>query len=258
MTVLRISSKPFKEAELPKDKIELINAGLQMTRDVVTKWKKGKCYDFKNKNFQKDNKDIKVQCYSTTVDADYWLSRVSKHKIEKKVYEKILYYLVGVERNDKGEWVMEDRAKRSELELEYIEVLNKVEVMQRTESGWVLVNLEYELGKPLTTREFNEWVYPIEPFMNEETGIETSLIISLVADKPLKESTIHLNHTKAYYIGVEKLEYNYKTEDFTWTMCTSSDAGGNIPKFLQNATIAKTVSKDVPYMFDHLKKSIGK
>lgn len=31
-------------------------------------------------------------------------------------------------------------------------------------------------------------------------------------------------------------------------------AGGNIPKWLQNATIAKTVANDVPNFFDYLAK----
>lgn len=35
-------------------------------------------------------------------------------------------------------------------------------------------------------------------------------------------------------------------------MVTTNDAGGNVPKWLQNATIAKTVAKDVPYLFDYI------
>ncbi|EDO18305.1 hypothetical protein Kpol_1039p56 [Vanderwaltozyma polyspora DSM 70294] len=257
MTGFQLSPQPYDNDELPTNKEEIKEVGEFMSRDVLKNWKKGKCYKFKTNKLIKDKKDISVQTYNKHIDSDFWMSRVSHHKIDKDTYYKIVYYLNGSKKDPKtGKWVMKDRAFRSKMEKEYIEVLNKFEILEQTDSGWVLVNLEYELGKPLATREFNEWVYPIEPYKSKSSKLETSMIVCLVANRPLKESTIHENHTKAYYASVEKLEYDYEKEELIWTMCTTSDAGGNVPKFLQNATIAKTVAKDIPYLFDYiLKKS---
>lgn len=173
---------------------------------------------------------------------------------QRPTYERIVYYLNGSERAKDGQWELKDRSKRSRLEKEYIEVLSDYEVLEITESGWVLVNLEYDLGKPLSIRDFNEWVYPIEPFTDSTTGIETSMVVSLNADIPMKQSSVEKNHTPAYYTSVERLCYDYTTEELEWLMCTTSDAGGNVPKWIQNATIANTVAKDVPYLFEFLSK----
>lgn len=247
--VLKLSSTPFKKDDLPSDRDEILKAGESMARDVQKNWKKGKLYKFKNP----DGMKIQVQTYFTHHGSEYWLSRVSKHKIDKKTYEKMLYYLNGSERSADNTWYMKDRSKRATLEVEYIEVLSKCEVLDRSDSGWVLVNLEYDLGKPLTIRDFNEWAYPIEPYM-DENGKEASMVVSLNADQPMKPRAIENNHTPAYYVSVETLEYDYETQELVWLMCTTSDAGGNVPKWLQNATIAKTVAKDVPYLFDFLSK----
>ena len=260
MTVFEITPHPFDNNELPSNKDEIRRAGETKCKDIAESWKKVKCYKFGGNKLQKDGEDICVQTYTTTQDSGFWMSRISKHIVKKDTYFKLVRYLNGSNYNlETKKWVLTDRAYRLRLEIEYIEVLNKFEILEETDSGWILVNLEYELGKPLTTREFNEWVYPIEPYISEETGLETSMVVCLRANRPLKESTIYKRHTMAYYASVEKLEYDYKNGSLTWTMCTSSDAGGNVPKWLQNATISKTVAKDVPYLFDYvLKKSYSK
>lgn len=204
---LKFNSAPIKKEELPLDKDEIIKSGEQMTHDVQTKWKKGKLYKFQGEN----GKKFEVQAYSTTKGKDFWLSRVSKHKIDVKVYDKVVYYLNGSERSEGNKWVMKDRTLRSKLEVEYIEVLSKIDIVEQLENGWNLVHIEYDLGKPLTLRDFNEWVYPVEPYMNEQ-GKEVSMVISLNAGQ--RDETLCNNHTPAYYVSVEKLEYDYKTNEF--------------------------------------------
>ncbi|QLG70272.1 hypothetical protein HG535_0A02100 [Zygotorulaspora mrakii] len=242
---LKFTQSPVKKEDLPSDKNEIIKFSELMTEDVEKKWKKGKLYKFQGK---KDRK-FQVQTYSTTKGTDFWLSRVSKHKIDTALYDKVVYYLNGSERTEDNQWSMKDRTKRSKLEKEYIEVLDKVDIIEKLENGWNLVHIEYDLGKPLTIRDFNEWVYPVEPYTNDQ-GKEVSMIISLNAGHLDKSLTT--NHTPAYYVSVEKLEYDYNTNELLWLMVTTNDAGGNVPKWLQNATIAKTVSKDVPFLFDYI------
>lgn len=244
---------PYRKQDLPVSRDEVLQVAQQMADGVEKGWKKGKLYKFKNPG----GEEHQVQTYSVNHGSEFWLSRRSTHKISRETYDQIIRYLNGSERAEDDRWVLEDRTTRSRLEKEYIEVLSDFEILEVTSSGWVLVNLEYDLGKPLTIRDFNEWVYPIEPF-TEAGGTETSMVVSLNADVPMKQSSVDKNHTPAYYVSVERLRYNYKTQELEWLMCTTSDAGGNVPKWIQNATIAKTVAKDVPYLFEFLAKHANK
>ncbi|QLQ78854.1 hypothetical protein HG537_0B02020 [Torulaspora globosa] len=242
-----LNAEPWAEKDLPTDREEILDAGHQIASDVLQNWKRGKLYSFKNPNGQ----DFQVQTFHTYHGPEYWLSRLSKHTIDETLYEKIVYYLNGSERTETGEWIMPDRTRRSRLEKEYIEVLSDCEILKLTDSGWTLVNLEYNLGKPLSIRDFSEWVYPIAPYI-DNTGLEVSIVVSLNAQVPMKQSSVEKNHTAAYYASVERLSYDRNTKQLEWLMCTTSDAGGNVPKWIQNATIAKTVAKDVPFLFNFL------
>lgn len=242
----QFTTRPYTFENLPHSKSELVTAAELLTEQVTTTWKKGKCYTHKvAKNPTQDSDKVQVQAYYSNIDGEQWLSRVSKHTVDPDTYQKMIKYLNGSTRDSEGKWQLEDRSSRSRYEIEYIEVLNKVDIAS-VNDGWVLVNLEYELGKPLSTREFNEWVYPIEPY-TKSNGVEQSAVISLVADEPMRDPQ---NHTHAFYTSIETLQYNYDANELTWIMCTSSDAGGNVPKWLQHATIAKTVTKDVPFFLD--------
>ena len=229
--------------------LELVNS--------VKNWKKGKVYKFDlgEKNCTLDSK-CEVQTYGQHIDGEYWLCRESQHRVDPEHYLRIVGVLNGSTPKHAaspfdGEWLLQDRTSRSRQEQQYIETLAVCHV-NREHRGWVNVNLEYELGKPLSTREFNEWVYPVLPFRTtDDANVEVAMVVSLVAKDPIRD---HVHHTHAYYASVEQLRYNHATGVLTWTMCTSSDAGGNVPKWIQNATIAKTVAKDVPYLLTWLSK----
>ncbi|SCU82254.1 LADA_0C04038g1_1 [Lachancea dasiensis] len=243
----KLSTNSYKEQDLPEDPQELLSAGKQLMDEVCTSWKKGKCYHHTlSSNPTLDSSKVAVQTYYTNRDKDYWLSRVSEHSLDLSTYERLVKVLTGSVKEN-SQWTLRDRTARSRLEKEYIEVLSAVEVLKVTDSGWVGVNLEYELGKPLTTREFNEWIYIIPPFQEAEG--EVCMVISVVADAPLRDPEAH---TRGVYTSIEMLEYNHKSQQLKWKMATTSDAGGNVPKWVQNSMIAKTVSKDVSYMFEWL------
>lgn len=237
-----IDTNPYNVQHLPKSGEELRAAADPLTKEVDRSWKKGKVYKF--------NKSIEVQTYSTNKKGEQWLCRVSKHKLSKQQYSKVLYTLLGVEEGPEGKWVMPERSRRSIIEAQYIDVLKRVNIEEEV-NGWVRINAEYELGGPLAAREFNQWVYPMEPFRDEK-GNEVSLVVSLRADHDIKPESKAKGHVPAWYVSVERLEYNYSTLQFTWLNSSASDAGGNIPKWLQSATIAKTVAEDVPNLFNYL------
>ncbi|QEU61853.1 hypothetical protein KDRO_E07360 [Kluyveromyces lactis] len=262
---MKIDSTALKEGQLPFDKEVVRKTALDLIESVES-WKKGKLYKYTldPENCTNDPK-CEVQTYGQTIGRDYWLCRRSFHNIKPENYRKVVEVLNGSQWDASLEkWVLPDIAARSKLEQEYIEPLSKCHVVRQVTDdcdndefdnfGWVLVNLEYELGKPLTTREFNEWVCPLIP--TSKTGdnsstVETSVVLSLVADEEIRDP---VHHTRAYYASVEQLKYDYSNHVLEWTMCTTSDAGGNVPKWIQSATIAKTVAKDVPYLLDWMKK----
>ena len=280
---MQINSSPLKEDQLSFDERSVRQTAENLI-ESVRNWKKGKCYKFSlNADNCTEDSKCKVQTYGQTIDGDYWLCRQSQHKISPENYRRFVQVLNGSKWDaDAQKWVLVDRAARSKMEQQYIETLSKCRVEklvppvkegeeeeeeqqqppldQTVPFGWVLVNLEYELGKPLATREFNEWVCPLLPAAVTAPGagagagagaaLETSYVVSAVADHPIRDP---VHHTHAYYASVEQLKYDHSSHVLVWTMCTTSDAGGNVPKWIQNATIARTVAKDVPYLINWLK-----
>lgn len=247
--MFELTAEARAEEALPVDEAEIFAVGNALVDAVETTWKKGKLYNFSDPH----GPELHVQTFHTYRGSEYWLCRQSRHQIDEPLYEKMVYYLNGSERGNGG-WTMPERARRSRLEKEYIEVLSACDVIKTTPSGWVLVNLEYDLGRPLAIRDFNQWVYAIPPRTSAQ-GAEVCMVVSLNAKVPMKQASLHKKHTPAYYVSVERLTYDRGLRQLEWTMCTSSDAGGNVPKWVQNATIAKTVARDVPYLFEFLHRT---
>lgn len=243
------TTKPYAYNELPKQSAELVAPAQTLSESVKT-WKKSKVFTF-------NDVGCKVDTFYTTIDNEYWMSRVSKHKLRsEQEYYDVIEYLNGSTPTTSG-WELKDRYARSKCEIEYIHVLTKVDPIAienevtDNDEGWILVNLEYELGKPLNTREFNEYIYVLKPRCLDESQphIETSFVVSLVADIPLRNAA----HTHGVYTSIERLQFNKETLELEWMMSTSSDAGGNVPRWLQNATVAKSVANDVPFFFKWLR-----
>jgi hypothetical protein len=157
---------------------------------------------------------------------------------------------------------VKDVYTHSKNETKYIEVLDKWEPIpldsypgfaqhankEQLEREWVSIKAFYELGAPLTTREFNEFLFVQPPVANDST--QTGYVIQLVADKALESSNV-----RGLYCSIERVRLleNGETE---WIMCTTSDSGGNVPKWLQNSMISKSVSGDVPGFLNWLNANV--
>lgn len=245
--MFQLNKNSFNVESLPTDKTEIICVSDSLIKSVKN-WKKGKKYSFETKkNITLDGNVVEVQTYNTYVDGEYWSCRESCHHVTTDDYMKIVKALNGSEKiPGTQDWVLNDRAKRNELEVDYIDLLKKCNVLGEFKQ-WVLVNLHYELGASLNTREFNEWVFPIEPYVSEQ-GEEICMVVSLVSDAPLNIET----NTRGLYASVEQLRYNYHTNELIWVMATTTEVGGNIPKWLQNATIAKSIATDVARLLEYL------
>lgn len=48
------------------------------------------------------------------------------------------------------------------------------------------------------------------------------------------------------YVSVERVRELHDGAAVEWRMATSSDAGGNIPRFVTNASLPKSIAEDVP------------
>lgn len=54
------------------------------------------------------------------------------------------------------------------------------------------------------------------------------------------------SRVRGKYVSVERVRELHDGAAVEWRMATSSDAGGNIPRFVTNASLPKSIAEDVP------------
>lgn len=244
------STKELKVTELPTDNKQFVLDADSLV-EAVTSWKKSKTYNYKLATGEKQE----VKTYYTTIKGEYWMARHSVIDGTKHPWDKIMHYYLGAVKGEDGEWAVKDKHGHTEYEIDYTKVLSEwgklpLEAYEGYGSisnkdhlsKWASTWTHYELGAPLTTREFNEFILIAEPgFVNK-----SAYVIQLVASHPSDSSHVH-----GVYCSIDR----YKQLDdgsIEWIMCTASDSGGNVPKWLQNSMIAKNVAHDVPMFLDWL------
>lgn len=229
---------------LPKDTDQFVKQADELVESITSKWSKNKEYHYTLNDGSKES----VTTYHTKMAKEQWVSRVSTHDNTKYPFDKVIGYLLGCEHHGNG-YVINDLYKHTEYEMEYIEVLNKWKKVslenypgysnQDHLKNWYSVITEYELGAPLKTRQFNEFILIVPP---SETYPTKAFVISVVADN---SGEVHEN-VQGVYSSIERIELDETKGTWNWRMCTCSDAGGNVPKWVQNAMISKNVAMDVP------------
>ncbi|KAH3684425.1 hypothetical protein WICPIJ_004611 [Wickerhamomyces pijperi] len=240
---------------IPKDTLQFVKEANDLIESVTTKqWSKNKTYSYTLQNGQKEQVTTYYQTNKQT--KEYWLSRVSTHSLDRYKFEDFAKFIGGVEpKTGKVESIY----KHTEYETEYIHVLSKwgaipldsypeYQQLESTEhlQKWGSIYAEYELGAPLTTRQFNEFILVVEPGYFSE---DTLFVIQLVSNKPLENS-----HVKGVYCSIERVRLDKAGNCVEWIMATSSDSGGSVPKWLQNSMISKSVAGDVPSFLNWLNK----
>lgn len=211
----------------------------------LDKWKHNKSY----KNLYKS---LPTDTYSKQNMNDYWCMRyTSIPNIDEDTFRnKYVLYLNGYNYKDGEYYITKENASfRVVVEKEYIHTIQDIKVIEEVvEPDHVLVKFKntYKL-KPsiLSLRKFHQWVYINKPVKvgNEEI----SYVVSL-RSKPDEEQKI-----KCYYVSVEMLKYNLESKKLKWYMATTSDAGGNIPMFLQKLGIDNAVVEDIPSFLGYIK-----
>ncbi|KAL6939946.1 hypothetical protein ACO0RG_003797 [Hanseniaspora osmophila] len=216
-----------------------------------------------------------VETYNTYTNfdgqSDYWSCRISEHKsIDEDLYrEKIVGNLNGsVFKKETGEWELPEKLSyRCTNEKNYFHAIESVTVLHDNvflesasaenvsspSGGWVEIEALYKFSPVLKKRVFNEWVYVVKPFkVSGDSSTEVSYVLSIRSDH--NQDGHKSEHVPAYYVSIEKLQYNYTTKQFTWLMCTASDCKGIVPQFVQNIMINKAVVHDVPLFFSYIIK----
>lgn len=89
--------------------------------------------------------------------------------------------------------------------------------------------------------------------MNGECGARVAYIfvklttVSLPFDHPgcPEKKGSEKSRVRGRYVSVELVQ-ELNDDSIEWRMATSSDAGGNIPRFVTNGALPKSISEDVP------------
>lgn len=251
------NTKAHTLKSLPKDRDQLVKQADDLVESITSKkWSRNKEYHYTLDDHSKES----VTTYHTKISKEHWVSRVSTHDDAKYPFDKMIGFLLGCENKAEEGYVVDDLYKHTEYEMGYIEVLNKWEKVplekypgyESLEShdhlkDWYSVITEYELGAPLTTRQFNEFILIVPPSATYPTK---AFVISVVADN---SGQVHDN-VQGVYSSIERVELNKEKGTWEWRMCTCSDAGGNVPKWVQNAMISKNVAMDVPNFLNWVSK----
>ncbi|CDR38751.1 CYFA0S02e05292g1_1 [Cyberlindnera fabianii] len=250
--VFKFSTEARTLLDIPTDPKQFVQDADALVGNVESSWKKHKTYTYKLDDGSKES----VTTYGTNLNGEYWLSRVSSHAEKTFAFDKMAKYLLGADKTESGEYSVIDLYKHTEYETDYIHVLSKwdkvplesydefAKIADDTHlKRWASIRAEYELGAPLTTREFNEFIMIVEPGYINDCGY----VIQLVSNR-----VTSTGHVKGVYCSIERIRK--VGDEVEWIMCTCSDSGGNVPKWLQNSMISKSVAADVPSFLNWVKR----
>lgn len=211
-----------------------------------------------NKTFANSYKDITTKTYSQYLQSDYWcmrhtvLNNVTLETFRKDFVEKLNG---SVYKSSTATYELEENefSRRCLLEKEYIHSITNVRclncvVSADKNSAFVEVRNTYKLDPSwlLNKREFFQWVFVKKAVKSQCGKYEESIVITL------RDAQQETDATLGYYISVEFLKYDIQKSSLTWKMATCSDAGGNLPKFLQKLGIDKAISDDVPSFLKYI------
>ncbi|KAL6941857.1 hypothetical protein ACO0QE_003016 [Hanseniaspora vineae] len=281
------SANLFKKTTIPSSHENILQTIQTFTDNILSskagetsgqKWDRGADYHLdvpaKQGSATTMTKQL-VETYNTHTNFDgpddYWSCRLSEHKdIDEDLYrDKIVGNLNGsVYKRETGEWALPEKLSyRCTNEKNYFHAIESVSVLHDNvfpesagggnvaspPGGWVEIEAVYKFSPVLKKRVFNEWVYVVKPFeVSGDSSTEVSYVLSIRSDH--NKGGNRAGQVPAYYISIEKLQYNYTTKQFTWLMCTASDCKGIVPQFVQNMMINKAVVHDVPLFFSYIIK----
>ncbi|WVQ79236.1 hypothetical protein IAT38_001332 [Cryptococcus sp. DSM 104549] len=136
----------------------------------------------------------------------------------------------------------------SENEREYIEACRETECLHVYKKHVAEVwRLTYKTPPPTNPRTFVVLLLSRE-LITEPRGEREFMNISLPfvhPDCPEKKGA-EKGRVRGKYVSVERVREIKGGKEVEWRMATSSDAGGNIPRFVTNQSLPGSISEDVP------------
>ncbi|KAJ9095240.1 hypothetical protein QFC21_005606 [Naganishia friedmannii] len=181
--------------------------------------------------------------------AEHWVARTSTHRLQGSANTSAVYDYF---RNG----LLVDH---SEQERQYIESCmesERLQVFREAEAEGL--HCRISKGRPPTSpRTFVFLLLTRE--LESTTGSRIFMNISVPFDHPLclSKQVNEKNRVRGRYISVEcvrEIEVGDKVE---WLMATSSDAGGSIPQFLTDWSLAGKVTEDVPSFVEYVNGKIA-
>ncbi|KAM0788242.1 hypothetical protein ACM66B_001394 [Microbotryomycetes sp. NB124-2] len=126
----------------------------------------------------------------------------------------------------------------NENERQYIESLEHVEQLQQIAPGELeLWRVAYHMAFPTSNRDFSFAILTRET--SAATGSRAFTVVSMPVQRPKQAG-----FTRAKYVSVEHVRE--EGDGVTWTMATSSDAGGLVPRFVSELAMPSKIAEDVP------------
>ncbi|ORY34819.1 hypothetical protein BCR39DRAFT_592329 [Naematelia encephala] len=136
----------------------------------------------------------------------------------------------------------------SENEREYIESCRETHCLQVFQPHVAEVwKLTYVTPPPTSPRTFVVLLLSRE-LRTEPTGERCFMNISIPFNHPdcPEKKGDEKSRVRGRYVSVERVRELDGGQRVEWRMATSSDAGGNIPRFVTNSSLPSSISEDVP------------
>lgn len=96
-------------------------------------------------------------------------------------------------------------------------------------------------------REMAVWILAIQP----DPDVKQFLVISLPSSHAVSP-----NVTRAKYCAIEVITYIETESHVEWLMAQTSDAKGNIPRWIQDRSVTASVAADVPSFVEWAKQNL--
>ncbi|CDO53990.1 hypothetical protein DV495_001428 [Geotrichum candidum] len=231
MTILRNTHgfdfplKDFSAAELPP-KAQIIAAAHEFVTQIKIDWTKTKVYPHD------------VHTYTTRQGNDFWMSRISYH--------------TDVTFDQFKSAILEDHTRN---EVKYIPLLDSARdhedepdvIPEDHPDGWKAFTVHYKFPRLFSDREMAVWVLAVQP----DPEIKQFIIISVPSSHAVSPHV-----TRAEYLAIEVVTYIEEEGHVEWIMAQTSDAKGNIPRWIQDKSVTASVVADVPSFIDWAKKNL--
>ncbi|KAJ9112639.1 hypothetical protein QFC19_000659 [Naganishia cerealis] len=175
--------------------------------------------------------------------AEHWVARTSIHRLEGTSNGQLVYdYFRG--------GLLVDH---SEQERQYIESCMESERLQVFREAEAEVwRMTYKTPPPTSPRTFVFLLLTRE--LDSTLGSRVLMNISIPFDHPScpPKQANEKHRVRGRYVSVECVREIEGGDKVEWLMATSSDAGGLIPQFLTNMSLAGKITEDVPSFVKYL------